>query len=292
MKINEVEKQTGISSTNIRYYEQKELLVPQRSGENNYRVYSTDDVERLKQIKILRMIGISLSEIKEILDEKKLLKDVMETRIDQITEEEENLDTVKALCETIVEHEIDIHMLNEELLKENESLWKKKLAMVNLEEKAQYLRRKYAIVLCILALIFCFFPIIPVNNSALNIFLLALHPDFIWTFGSTLALLIYLLIPCVYSYVLHGYIHYKNHINLMIYPTFAATLSVLAQIFIALIINIQMPDFIVESSFVPSFICVLGTICRFLAGFLLVIDCASGEELFVRILNRKLQSQP
>ena len=73
----------------------------------------------------------------------------------------------------------------------------------------------------------------------------------------------------------------------MIYPTFAATLSVLAQIFIALIINIQMPDFIVETSFVPSFICVLGTICRFLAGFLLVIDCASGEELFVRILKKR-----
>lgn len=64
MKINEVEKQTGISSTNIRYYEQKELLVPQRANDNNYRIYTSDDIERLKQIKILRMIGIPIAEIK------------------------------------------------------------------------------------------------------------------------------------------------------------------------------------------------------------------------------------
>ena len=287
MKINEVEKQTGISSTNIRYYEQKELLVPRRSSDNNYRVYSNDDIERLKQIKILRMIGIPISEIKEILDEKKSLKNVMTIRINQITEEEENLAAVKTLCQNIVEYDMDIHMLNENLLEENRELWKKKLAMVNIEEKAQYLRRKSAIILCILAIIFCFFPVIPVNGSALNIFLLVLHPDFIWTIGSILALLIYLLIPVVYLYVLHGYTHYKNHVNYMIYPTFAAILSVLAQVFLALIITIQMPDFIIEDNFVPTFIGVLGAICRFLTGFLLVIDCVSGEELFVRVLKKR-----
>lgn len=102
MKIRGVEKQTGISCTNIRYYEQKELLVPQRANDNNYQVYTSDDIERLKQIKILRMIGIPIAEIKEILDEKKSLKDVMNMRIDQITDEGQNLATVKSLCKTIV----------------------------------------------------------------------------------------------------------------------------------------------------------------------------------------------
>lgn len=287
MKINEVEKQTGISCTNIRYYEQKELLVPQRASDNNYRVYSNDDIERLKQIKILRMIGISLSEIKEILDEKISLKDVISVRLNQITEEEENLATVKALCKNIVEQDMDIHMLNEGLLEENREHWKKKLTTINMEEKAQYLRRKSAIILCILAIIFCFFPVMPVYNSALNIFQLALHPDFIWSVTSAVSLLIYLIIPAIYIYVLYEYIHYNNHVNLTIYPTFAATLAVLAQLFIALIINIQMPFFLSEVSSMPLFLCVFGCICRALAGFLLVIDCASGEELFLMILKRR-----
>lgn len=287
MKINEVEKQTGISCTNIRYYEQKELLVPQRASDNNYRVYSNDDIERLKQIKILRMIGISLSEIKEILDEKISLKDVISVRLNQITEEEENLATVKALCKNIVEQDMDIHMLNEGLLEENREHWKKKLTTINMEEKAQYLRRKSAIILCILAIIFCFFPVMPVYNSALNIFHLALHPDFIWSVTSAVSLLIYLIIPAIYIYVLYEYIHYNNHVNLTIYPTFAATLAVLAQLFIALIINIQMPFFLSEVSSMPLFLCVFSCICRSLAGFLLVIDCASGEELFLMILKRR-----
>ena len=175
MKINEVEKQTGISSTNIRYYEQKELLVPQRANDNNYRIYTSDDIERLKQIKILRMIGIPIAEIKEILDEKKSLKDVMNIRIDQITDEEQNLATVKALCKTIVDHDMDIHMLNEELLDENRTLWKKKLNIVNNEEKAQALRRKTAITLCILAIISWFFPVIATQDRSLNAFQLILH---------------------------------------------------------------------------------------------------------------------
>ena len=86
-------------------------------------MYSNDDVERLKQIKILRMIGIPISEIKEILDGTKSLKEVMSIRIDQITEEEENLTIIKALCKNIVEYDMDIRMLNEKLLENTKELW-------------------------------------------------------------------------------------------------------------------------------------------------------------------------
>lgn len=287
MKINEVEKQTGISSSNIRYYEQKELLVPQRANDNNYRIYTSDDIERLKQIKILRMIGIPIAEIKEILDEKKSLKDVMNIRIDQITDEEQNLATVKALCKTVVDHDMDIHMLNEELLDENRTLWKKKLNIVNTEEKAQALRRKTAITLCILAIISWFFPVIATQDRSLNAFQLILHPDFIWTVATTTALLLYMLIPVIYLYVLHGHVHYRTNTDLLIYPTFATSLGLLSQIFINLVITIQIPDFITKASFIPTFLCDLGCIIRFLTGFLLVIVCASGEELFMRILKKR-----
>ena len=49
MKIREVEEQTGLTRANIRFYESKGLLKPQRQ-ENNYRDYTQQDLEQLRNI--------------------------------------------------------------------------------------------------------------------------------------------------------------------------------------------------------------------------------------------------
>ena len=64
MKIKEMEQRTGIPSANIRYYEKEGLLHPVRK-ENNYREYSEEDLNRLEQIKILRLLGVSLEDIRK-----------------------------------------------------------------------------------------------------------------------------------------------------------------------------------------------------------------------------------
>ena len=66
MKIKDVEKRVGITKANIRYYEKEGLLSPVRDQENNYREYSEGDVKRLEQIKVLRALGISIADIKEL----------------------------------------------------------------------------------------------------------------------------------------------------------------------------------------------------------------------------------
>ena len=48
MKIRQAEQLTGISGSNIRFYEKEGLIKPER-GENNYREYSEEDVELLKK---------------------------------------------------------------------------------------------------------------------------------------------------------------------------------------------------------------------------------------------------
>lgn len=71
MKIKDVEKQVGISKANIRFYDEEEGLIhPARNQENNYREYSEADVEQLQEIKKLRLIGISVQEIKEIYEDR------------------------------------------------------------------------------------------------------------------------------------------------------------------------------------------------------------------------------
>ena len=64
MKINEAEELLGISKANIRFYEKEGLLTPRR-GENRYRDYSEEDLDRLREIVILRKLGISVQDIKQ-----------------------------------------------------------------------------------------------------------------------------------------------------------------------------------------------------------------------------------
>lgn len=45
MKINDVEKQLGITKANIRFYEKEGLLTPSRSA-NGYRDYTEADIAR------------------------------------------------------------------------------------------------------------------------------------------------------------------------------------------------------------------------------------------------------
>jgi DNA-binding transcriptional MerR regulator len=66
MKINEVEAQVGITKKNIRFYEEEGLLTPRRNRENGYRDYGEAELRTLRQIKLLRKLGLPLEEIRRL----------------------------------------------------------------------------------------------------------------------------------------------------------------------------------------------------------------------------------
>lgn len=67
MKIGQLAEKAGCQVVTIRYYEKEGLLSqPQRTGAN-YRIYSEEDLERLRFIRHCRLHGMTLAEIKEIL---------------------------------------------------------------------------------------------------------------------------------------------------------------------------------------------------------------------------------
>ena len=78
MTIKDVEKQTGLSRSNIRFYEKEKLIDPSRNKSNGYRDYSENDVENIKKIAYLRTLGISIEDIRNIISEKATLKDTLE----------------------------------------------------------------------------------------------------------------------------------------------------------------------------------------------------------------------
>ena len=66
MLINEAGKLTGLTKKAIEYYMEQGLIVPTVS-ENGYRDFSSELIERLKKIAVLRKLGLSVEEIDGVL---------------------------------------------------------------------------------------------------------------------------------------------------------------------------------------------------------------------------------
>ncbi len=70
LRIQEVAADTGLTPRTIRYYEELGLLAPAARSEGAYRLYDTEDLERLRFIRGLRDdAGFSLSEIGQLLED-------------------------------------------------------------------------------------------------------------------------------------------------------------------------------------------------------------------------------
>lgn len=103
MLINEVEHLVGLSKKSIRFYEENGLLSPKRNSNNDYRIYSENDIAKLKLIKFLRELGVPIKDLKSLEDGTLTLKDCMEERISKIKIEEEKFLKVKMMCIQISE---------------------------------------------------------------------------------------------------------------------------------------------------------------------------------------------
>ena len=68
MLINEASKLTKLTKKAIEYYTLQGLISPSVL-QNGYRQYSSQDIEKLKKISVLRKLGISTEEIKKILED-------------------------------------------------------------------------------------------------------------------------------------------------------------------------------------------------------------------------------
>jgi DNA-binding transcriptional MerR regulator len=65
-RIGEVAAQVGLTERTIRYYEERGLLESVKRLDGGQRVYTDDDVRRLKFILKLKVLGLSLAEMQEL----------------------------------------------------------------------------------------------------------------------------------------------------------------------------------------------------------------------------------
>lgn len=102
MTIKEVEECTGLSRSNVRFYEKERLITPCRNEKNGYRDYSKSDVEDIKKIAYLRTLGISVEEIRNIIEEKERLQEAVRKQSKILKTQISDLDKAKAMCEEML----------------------------------------------------------------------------------------------------------------------------------------------------------------------------------------------
>ena len=122
MKINEVETQVGITKKNIRFYEEQGLLSPRRNSENGYRDYGEAEVAVLRQIKLMRKLGVPLEEIRR-MQAGGTVADGMRRHLVTLEREQKSLEQSIQLCQSLKDREERLDVLDAAaLLEEMERL--------------------------------------------------------------------------------------------------------------------------------------------------------------------------
>lgn len=106
ISINQVEQLTGVSKRNIRFYEKEGLLIPERNTLNGYRTYGESDVQRVKVIKMLRMLDMPIEEIKRILDGKISLEEAILEHQNRLEEKMQEVQIAIQFCSHLKTQEI------------------------------------------------------------------------------------------------------------------------------------------------------------------------------------------
>ena len=106
-----------MKKANIRYYEDEGLLAPERNKENNYREYSMQDVEDLKKIKFLRVLGVPVKDIKLVKEGKRTVSDVVGMRKAALERELAELSEARGLCDELMHRndtfdELDVTLMD------------------------------------------------------------------------------------------------------------------------------------------------------------------------------------
>lgn len=142
MKIKQVEELVGITSKNIRFYESQGLLTPERA-ENGYREYHQKNIDTLKKIKLLRKLGVSVEEIKAVLEYDMTLDECLERHKDALKKECANLTNMQKLADAILLEQNTLDELKtDEWLDEMEKMEKEGVDFVNVSRIDVHRKKK------------------------------------------------------------------------------------------------------------------------------------------------------
>ena len=105
LTIGKLAKLSAVSTDTIRFYEDERLLLPASKTESGYRLYGPDAVRRLDFIKHAQRCGMTLSEVRQLLemkaDDRSCCSDVRSLAIRKQLQLEQKIKAMKAMSQAL-----------------------------------------------------------------------------------------------------------------------------------------------------------------------------------------------
>lgn len=147
MKIKQVEELVGITSKNIRFYEEQGLLQPRRT-ENGYRDYRQEDVEQLKRVKLFRKLGVPVEQIGKLFQGRISVNDCLENQEAALKREQDNIEKLCVLTHEMLAGSLSIEKLDSDYwLDEVEKMEKEGIDFVNVSKIDIHIKKKLGAVI-------------------------------------------------------------------------------------------------------------------------------------------------
>ena len=67
LTIGELARAAGVAASTVRFYERRRLLRPSARSLSNYRLYTREDLERLRFIRAAQAVGFTLADVQALL---------------------------------------------------------------------------------------------------------------------------------------------------------------------------------------------------------------------------------
>ncbi|MEC7147104.1 MAG: Cu(I)-responsive transcriptional regulator [Pseudomonadota bacterium] len=101
MNIGQAAKISGLTVKTVRYYDNIGLVKAYQNSDNQYRVYSQDDIAKLQFIGRARRVGFSIYECRELLslyqDKNRPSREVKELTLEKLAKIDNKLDELRNL---------------------------------------------------------------------------------------------------------------------------------------------------------------------------------------------------
>jgi DNA-binding transcriptional MerR regulator len=116
MKVKEVADLVGISVRALHHYDEIGLLIPDKTTEAGYRIYSDKNLETLQQILFFKELGFPLKNIKDIIDSPSFEhQEALEMQHMMLLEKKRRLEKMIMTIEKTIKHSKgEIQMSNQE----------------------------------------------------------------------------------------------------------------------------------------------------------------------------------
>ena len=139
--VSQVAELSGVSARTLRYYDQIDLLKPNRINSSGYRIYGQLEVDLLQQILFYRELEIPLEEIKSILQSGTFdIHEALENHLIHLNLQRKRLDRLILTVEKSIQAREDGTEMSEQ---EKFEAFKKEMIAENEEKFGKEIRKKY-----------------------------------------------------------------------------------------------------------------------------------------------------